>query len=101
MVGEGEAVAEAAVAGAAVLHAVSSSLSSSSPPPSSVVDDQITELHGLAAIAMSTFGKGTLVAIGPHPESTHRNAKFSKAVGERSYRRLVQRAVLVAAGTLK
>lgn len=48
----------------------------------------------------STYGKGILVAIGPHPESTHRHLKLSKAVGEKPFRRLVQRAVLVAAGVL-
>ena len=49
----------------------------------------------------SKLEDGILVAIGPHPESTHRNSVFSKLVGEKGFRRLVQRAVLIAAGRLQ
>ena len=59
---------------------------------------QLTE--PLSCKCRSTYGDGILVAIGPHPESTHRHLKLSKAVGEKPFRRLVQRAVLVAAGVL-
>merc|ERR1712178_67065 len=53
-------------------------------------------LEGAAAIVMQDFGGGRAVIISPHPESTH-EVGFASEPGKVRLRRIVQRAVLLAA----
>ena len=55
-------------------------------------------MKGAAAIATSMYGKGRVLVISPHPESTHAPPNLSKAAGGLlPQQRLVQRAVLFVA----
>merc|ERR1712232_262493 len=54
------------------------------------------ELPGAAAFVMVELGKGRVVLISPLPESTHGDG-FSHTPGKPRFRRVLQRAVLLAA----
>lgn len=59
------------------------------------IEDRLSDS---AAITYSQYGEGSIIAIGPHPESTHHGNQLSKLPGKPRMQRILQRAVLVASG---
>ena len=70
-------------------------------PSWSSSDDDGDGVRSGAAPALASGGGGgggIVVAISPHPESTHEDGRMDPNVGEPRMRRIIQRAVMLAAG---
>lgn len=69
-------------------------------PAAEAADKAPPALSGAAAIVMQNFGGGRALIISPHPESTQ-EAGFGPEPGKVRLRRILQRAVLLAAAGTK